>query len=72
MRRYIFLAAALLAGAAASAQNLNPTVQVTNDYETKPMEVEKNSVRMAVPDSLLKFDWNFNYSVFDNPYRGAY
>ena len=21
---------------------------------------------------LLKFDWNFNYSVFENPYKGAY
>jgi hypothetical protein len=72
MRRYIILAAALLAYAAASAQNLNPTVQVTNDYEGKLMEVEKQNVQMAVPDSLLKFDWNFNYSVFDNPYRGAY
>ena len=72
MRRYITLAAVLLACAAASAQNLNPTVQVTNDYEGKLMEVEKQKVGMAVPDSLLKFDWNFNYSVFDNPYKGAY
>lgn len=72
MRRYIILASALLACAAASAQNLNPTVQVTNDYQGKLMEVEKQNVQMAVPDSLLKFDWNFNYSVFDNPYRGAY
>ena len=72
MRRYIIIVSALFACAAASAQNLNPTVQVTNDYEGKLMEVEKQNVGMAVPDSLLKFDWNFNYSVFDNPYRGAY
>lgn len=72
MRRYISFAAALLACAAVNAQNLNPTVQVTNDYEGKLMEVEKRNVGMAVPDSLLKFDWNFNYSVFDNPYKGAY
>ena len=67
MRRYIFIASALLACAVASAQNLNPTVQVTNDYEGKLMEVNKQNVAMAIPDSLLKFDWNFNYSVFDNP-----
>ena len=60
MRRYIFIASALLACAAASAQNLNPTVQVTNDYEGKLMEVNKQNVAMAIPDSLLKFDWNFN------------
>ena len=72
MRRYIILAAALLAGQALGAQNLNPTVEVTNDFQGKLMEVEKHGVQMAVPDSLLKFDWNFNYSVFDNPYKGAY
>ena len=72
MRRYITIASLVLACAAASAQNLNPTVQVTNDYEGKLMEVDKQNLQMAVPDSLLKFDWNFNYSVFDNPYKGAY
>ena len=72
MRRYIILAAALTACTALSAQNLNPTVEVTNDFQGKLMEVEKHGVQMAVPDSLLKFDWNFNYSVFDNPYKGAY
>ena len=72
MRRYITIASLVLACVAASAQNLNPTVQVTNDYEGKLMEVDKQNLQMAVPDSLLKFDWNFNYSVFDNPYKGAY
>lgn len=72
MRRYITIAFGLLLTAAASAQNLNPTVQVTNAYEGKLMEVEKQNLPMAVPDSLTRFDWNFNYSVFDNPYKGAY
>ena len=72
MRRYITITAGLLLAAAASAQNLNPTVQVTNVYEGKLMEVEKQTVPMALPDSLMQFDWNFNYSVFDNPYKGAY
>lgn len=72
MKQYITIALGLLATVAASAQNLNPTVQVTNAYEGKLMEVEKQNVTMAVPDSLTQFDWNFNYSVFDNPYKGAY
>ena len=71
-RRYLYSAAALLLCAAASAQNLNPTVQVTNAYEGRALDVEKQNVAMAVPDSLLKFDWDFGYSVFDNPYKGAY
>ena len=32
----------------------------------------KQSVRMAVPDTLLNFNYKFNYSVFDSPYKGAY
>ena len=72
MKHYITLGIGLLLAATAYAQNLNPTVQVTNAYEGKLMEVEKQNIPMAVPDSLLQFDWNFNYSVFDNPYKGAY
>lgn len=72
MKQYITLVSGLLLTIAASAQNLNPTVQVTNAYEGKLLEVEKQNVSMAVPDSLTQFDWKFNYSVFDNPYKGAY
>lgn len=72
MKRYITTALGLLLAVLASAQNLNPTVQVTNAYEGKLMEVEKQNIPMEVPDSLTRFDWNFNYSVFDNPYKGAY
>lgn len=72
MRQYIAIASALLLTVAASAQNLNPTVQVTNAYDNRLMDISKNVLEMNVPDSLLKFDWNFNYSVFDNPYKGAY
>jgi len=72
MNRYILLLSALVFSLELSGQNLNPTVQVTNTYEGKQLDMDKQGVRMAVPDSLLKFDWNFNYSVFDNPYKGAY
>lgn len=58
--------------AAAFAQNVNPTVQVTNDYQTRMAEVPKLGVAMNVPDSLYEFDYKFNYSVFDSPYKGAY
>lgn len=58
--------------ASAFAQNVNPTVQVTNDYQTRMAEVPKLGVAMNVPDSLYEFDYQFNYSVFDSPYKGAY
>lgn len=33
---------------------------------------DKGNIEMNVPDSLLHFDYHFDYSVFDSPYRGAY
>lgn len=72
MKRYIATAYVLLLAFGASAQNLNPTVQVTNAYDTKLMDISKKDLAMNVPDSLFRFDWNFDYSVFENPYKGAY
>ena len=59
-------------GFAAAAQNLNPEVQVTNEYQTRLTDVTKQGPEMAVPDSLLKFDYHFDYSVLDSPYKGSY
>ena len=56
----------------AASQNLDPTVEVSRTYVAKKMEVGKSALRMAVPDSVMKFDLDFDYSVNDNPYRGAY
>lgn len=72
MRRYITVASALALTLTAAAQNLNPTVQVTNAYDGKLMDISKKEIAMDVPDSLFRFDWDFNYSVFDSPYKGAY
>ena len=57
---------------AAGAQNLDPTVVVNRAYEGKLMEVHKPMLEMAVPDSLRQFDLDFDYSVFENPYKGSY
>lgn len=48
------------------------TIVVTNTYEPTVPEMKKAEVPMAVPDSLLRFDLDYNYSVFDNPYQGSY
>ena len=72
MRKYIVSAVLLSLPLCAFSQNINPTVQVTNDYQGKIMEVHKGELPVSVADSLLKFDWNFDYTVTDNPYRGAY
>ncbi|MDD6252982.1 MAG: hypothetical protein PUA96_02845 [Bacteroidales bacterium] len=70
---YLALLSGLLFGAGRSdAQNFNPTVSVTRAYEGKLMEVHKPSIEMNVPDSLTKFNLDFDYSVFENPYKGSY
>ncbi|MCR5561499.1 MAG: hypothetical protein K6F58_06770 [Bacteroidales bacterium] len=62
----------LLAGLPALAQNLNPEVQVTNDYQTRMADVHKTGIGMSIPDSLTQFKTNIDYSVFPTAYKGAY
>lgn len=64
------IAAALCLSAA--GQDLNPQVQVTNEYEARMTDVRKNSVAMAMPDSLTNFSTAIDYSVFPTDYKGAY
>ena len=72
IKRIYFTAAALGACAISFGQNLNPTVEVTNTYEGDPSHIQKPLTEMMVPDSLLRFDLDFNYQVFDNPYDASY
>ena len=72
MKKLILILSAFTAVAALQAQNLDPTVEVSRIYEGKLMEVRKPFLEMSVPDTLYKFDLDFDYSVFENPYRGAY
>lgn len=67
--RYIAFAAGLLAGVSAWAQN--EVIDVTSTYEAAPPEVVKAELPMAVPDSLLRFDLDYNYTVFESPYQGS-
>lgn len=76
MKSNILKIAAVAFGSAlslsAAAQNLDPTVVVNRAYEGKLLEVHKPSFEMAVPDSVRHFDLDFDYSVFENPYKGSY
>ena len=55
-----------------NAQNLDQTVEVSRNYDARLMEIHKPVLTMEVPDSVRQFDLDFDYSVFDNPYKGAY
>ncbi|MBR5064205.1 MAG: hypothetical protein IKX05_05750, partial [Bacteroidales bacterium] len=73
MRHPILLSVALLfAGIAASAQNLNPVVEVTNTYEQAATGIEKPDQTIAVPDSLLRFNLAMDYEMRTTPSKGAY
>ncbi len=73
MRQHI-LSTALLAAVSALAygQNLNPTVEVTNAYEGGAASIVKPAQVLAVPDTVMQFNLDFDYSVFEKPYQGAY
>ena len=72
MRKVLYIAVLLLSGAAATAQNLNPTVEVTNTYAREATGIEKPSQLLPMPDSLLRFNLDFDYSVRNSAYQGAY
>ena len=72
MKKHIIILAAVLLPLGLGGQNLNPEVQVTNEYQTRMGDASKQGPAMRIPDSLLRFDYHFDYSVFDSPYKGAY
>ena len=59
MKRINLAIAVMALCAPLSAQNINQSVQVTNES-------------LQVPDSLYRFDYSFDYSVFETPYKGSY
>lgn len=72
MKRILISALLLLMSGAAFAQNLNPTVEVTNTYAREATGIEKPSQLLQMPDSVLKFNLDMDYSVRSTPYQGAY
>lgn len=72
MKRNVIILALALACAGANAQNLNPTVEVTNTYVREAGGIEKPAQLFQVPDSVKHFNLNFDYSVMSTPYMGAY
>ncbi len=74
MKKIVSTALSLLTLSCAlvSAQTFNPRVEVENTYEGKIIEAGKQALPMSVPDSLYKFQYKLDYSIFDNPYRGSY
>ena len=70
--KYLTIIACVALGAPLAAQNINQSVQVTNDYITRFADFQKLGPALQVPDSLYRFDYDFDYSVFATPYKGSY
>lgn len=67
----IALVALFAAQNASHAQDLDPTVVVNKAYEGKLVQVHKPVFKMEVPDSVTRFDLDFDYLVSEQPYKGA-
>ena len=72
MKRILISALLLCVAAGAFAQNLNPTVEVTNIYAREATGIEKPSQLLQLPDSVFNFNLDVDYSVRSTPYQGAY
>ena len=72
MKRINLAIAVMALCAPLSAQNINQSVQVTNEYESRFSDFQKTGPSLQVPDSLYRFDYSFDYSVFETPYKGSY
>lgn len=70
--RYALSLVAVTVSAVSLAQNLDPTVEVSRAYEGNLVEVHKPSLEVSVPDTVQQFRLDFDYSVFDSPYKGSY
>lgn len=69
---FVLIAALALSCSGAWAQDINPSVEVTNDFASSVSDYDKVGVALSVPDSLRSFNLNFDYDVFSRPYAGAY
>ena len=72
MKKTIIILCAAFVTTVMSAQNLDPTVEVSRAYEGKLIEVHKPTLKMQVPDTVQRFDLKFDYSVFESPYKSAH
>ena len=72
MKKTLYTIALLALSLGAAAQNLNPTVEVTNTYKREASGIDKPDQLLPLPDSVTRFNYDFDYTVRNTPYRGSY
>ena len=53
-------------------ENFKSTVTIEKDFEGKLIGVQKSELNKSYSDTLTKLNLNFDYSVFDRPYKDLY
>ena len=59
--RLIAASALVFAFSLAKAQNYDPTVEVTKDFVSEMADAQKLELKPPIPDSLTRFNLNFDY-----------
>lgn len=69
---FLFIMLVSFAQTAEAQQKIDPTVEVEKEFDGKMTNIVKGPLNTSVPDSLLSFNLNFSYSIFDKPYKDLY
>lgn len=69
---FIAVAFMLMASTSFAQQKIDPTVEVEKDFDGKMTNIVKGALNSSIPDSLTSFNLDFNYTIFDKPYRDLY
>ena len=73
MRKVIFiLVLVILIPVGLFGQTIDPTVEVSREFDVKLGEIHKPEIPKNVADSLRSFNISFDYSIFNRPYRDLY
>ncbi|MGE0091230.1 MAG: hypothetical protein AB7S40_01590 [Bacteroidales bacterium] len=56
----------------AKSQTIDPTLEVSRDFDARLLEISKSKMMTNFHDSLGRFNLSFNYTIFDKPIKNLY
>ena len=68
----IMLGIALRPGGLFAQQKIDPTLEVTREFDGAMLNIHKSALNTDIADSLKDFRIDFNYTIFDKPYKDLY
>lgn len=55
-----------------SGQTIDPTVEVSGQYDVRLNDIHKPVIPTGITDTLQRFDVSFDYSIFNRPFKDLY